>query len=286
MDEAAINWVEHLLKLLILVGFSAGIGGAVAYWVFTTMGREWFDAKFRARLGKYRHAQETELEQLRLKISNVYNRALQLHQRELEVLPEAWARLTDAAQKTLRLTGPHEYCPDLNTMTIPHLEEFLAQSSLTKWEKEEIKTQADKKQHYINCVLSSQLVEARKHAVDARFYLVRNGIFLPVDLRERFMKLSDMVWEALMEHEHQKDHNDLPRTMSKRDLFHERGEDCLKQLEIAVYHRLWNSQNARSTTQEEKAEAMADRGFTLFIKRLEQKLDMVWPRSRTEGRHK
>src|SRR5215204_4551393 len=148
MDEAAINWVEHILKLLILVGFSAGVGGAVAYWVFTTMGSEWFDAKFRARLGKYRHAQEKELEQLRLKISSVYDKTIQLRHRELEVLPEAWALLTDAVQKTLHLTGPQAYCPDLNTMTMPQLEEFLARCSLAKWEKDEIKVQTDKMQYY------------------------------------------------------------------------------------------------------------------------------------------
>ena len=281
MDEAAINWLEHLIKLVFVVGISAGIGGAVAYWVFTTLGREWFDANFRARLGKYRHAQEKELERLRLKISSVHDRTIELRQRELEVIPEAWALLTDAVQKTLHLTGPQAYCPDLNTMTIPQLEEFLARCSLATWEKDEIKTQADKKQYYIDHVLSSRLVEARKHAADAHFYIIRNGIFLPLDLSDKFLKLSGMVWEALMEHQQQEEHKDVPGTMNRRNFLHENGADFLKELEGAVHHSLWNTQNVRSTPQR----AMAEKGFTLFIKRLEEKIDKVWPTSRTEGPH-
>ena len=281
MDEATINWLEHIIKLMFVVGVSAGIGGAVAYWVFTTLGREWFDANFRARLGKYRHAQEKELERLRLKISNVHDRIIELRERELEVIPQAWSLLTDAVQKTMHLTGPQAYCPDLNTMTIPQLEQFLARCSLAAWEKDELKLQADKKQYYIDHIHSSRLVEARKHAADAHFYIVRNGIFLPLDLSDKFLKLSGMVWEALMEHQQQEEHKDVPGTMTRRNLLHEKGADFLKELEGSVHHSLWDTQKARSATQR----TMPEKGFTLFMKRLEEKIGKVWPASRTEGPH-
>ena len=52
---------------------------------------QWLDSKFAERLEAYKHQQQRELEQLRFQINALFDRVTKLHQREFQVLPDAYA---------------------------------------------------------------------------------------------------------------------------------------------------------------------------------------------------
>ena len=239
-----MTFIRMILELLGLIGLTVGVIGGITYKLFQHFGENWLNAKFQERLEAFKHAQQKEIEHLRLKINTLLDRTIKLHQREFEVLPEAWAKLTDAFWKTLSFTSSFQEYPDLNKMTAPHLQEFLDSCQLGKWEKEEIKTQPDKTRYYIEHILWARLVDTRTIVNDAHSYIMKNGIFLPQDLKDKFVQLSGMIWNALAERQHSEQHKTLKSmSIDKQTLLHQKGEALMKELEEHVYHRLWSSQN-------------------------------------------
>jgi hypothetical protein len=69
----------------------AGAGGAaVVVGLLKLFGEKWLNTKFEERLATFKHEHQKEIEQLRLRINTLMDRTTKLHQREFDVLPEAW----------------------------------------------------------------------------------------------------------------------------------------------------------------------------------------------------
>lgn len=84
---------DAVRSLFALVGLVLGAGGGVAivaYALLRFFGEKWMNAKFEERLAAFKHAQEKELEELRYKINALLDRTVKLHQKEFDVIPEAW----------------------------------------------------------------------------------------------------------------------------------------------------------------------------------------------------
>jgi hypothetical protein len=93
------EFIKAIQPVLALLGSFAAAGlvlVGIAYGIFRTCGERWLENKFQERLAAYKHALQTELEQLKYQINTLMDRTVKLHQKEFEVLPEAWGRLTDA----------------------------------------------------------------------------------------------------------------------------------------------------------------------------------------------
>jgi hypothetical protein len=89
---------------------------ALAYWLFKLFSEKWLTAKFDERLAAYKHHQQKELEQLRYTINSLMDRTIKLHQREFEILPEAWAKLADAFASVASIVAGLQRYPDLNRL--------------------------------------------------------------------------------------------------------------------------------------------------------------------------
>jgi len=72
----------------------------IAYQIFKRFAVKWLDSKFEERLQALKHKHGKEIERLRFEIAKLLDRATKLHQREFEVLPEAWSKLNDAFWNT------------------------------------------------------------------------------------------------------------------------------------------------------------------------------------------
>jgi hypothetical protein len=117
-------------NLLAIFGLSAiGFGGiaAVSYWLFKLFSEKWLNTKFQERLESYKHEQQKELEQLRFKINALMDRTTKLHQREFDVLPEAWSRLVDAHDHVFSV----QY-PDVDKMNGQQLEELVGKIKIRR----------------------------------------------------------------------------------------------------------------------------------------------------------
>lgn len=74
--------MEPLNDILRLVGTLVLAGGGlslIVYQTFKHLAAKWLDARFEERLQALKHEQQKEIEQLRLKISTLLDRAVKLH---------------------------------------------------------------------------------------------------------------------------------------------------------------------------------------------------------------
>jgi hypothetical protein len=137
--------LDFVIKFLV----AGGGGAAVAVWLCKLFGEKWLNTKFEERLASFRHEHQKEIERLRLRINTLMDRTTKLHQREFDVLPEAWGRINDAYDKICG--GMFRFDPNLENMTEAQLDHFLSKSSLADWEKNELKAADDKNRYYANC---------------------------------------------------------------------------------------------------------------------------------------
>ncbi|WLA79248.1 hypothetical protein [Bradyrhizobium elkanii] len=201
-------------------------------------------ARFNERLEDYKHKQQRELEELRFKINSLMDRTTKLHQREFDVLPEAWSKLVMAHGHVQSVAAGLQQYPDLDRMTPEQLSEFLEKCPLDRWEKERVKTESQKTDYYTRAIDYHKAWEARKTYVDFYQYYRKNSIFIRDEIKAKFDTLSELTNGALVEHElWLSDRRNFNIWDSRRKLGTE-GAPLLKGLEQDVQERLWDSQSS------------------------------------------
>lgn len=195
MDADAI--VKFLLQILAYGGGSA----AVAYLMFQWLGKSWIENKFAQRLDQLRHQQALEIQRLRVEIDAMLSGALRLQEKEFDVLPEAWAKLDEAHSLVSWLVSPMQQYANVGRMSAAQLEEFLTGTEFTESQKNEVRSAADKGGIYQDIVFWHRLHKVKKEFSELQTFIARNGIFLPPELEERFSRISETLWSAVISKE-------------------------------------------------------------------------------------
>jgi len=230
--------MTFLETLLSAVGFGGG-AVTVAYFTFRYLATKWLDAKFNERLEDYRHRQQTELEQLRFQINALFDRVTKLHQREFQVLPDAWALLIDAFVEARAFVASFQSYPDLDKMRPTQFEEFVDACQLAGWEKAELKSlPSDKNRYYQEHIFWHQSNIAGKASNDCHTFLRKNGIFIESTLKGKFQKIDQLVREAIVVRRSIQ-HYGVQGEWAKVEAFAEKGDALLDDLERLVQTRLW-----------------------------------------------
>jgi len=165
-------------------------GGAavVAYAIFTFLGKKWIENELNKKL-----------EQVRYRINTLFSRVTKIHEKEFEVLPEAWYKMQDALGRISHFTSLFQQYPDLNQMSQSALEEFLEKSRLHKFEKQELLQTSNKLSYYEDKIFWHEVRDVEEAFWDFHNYIIKNKIFLSLDLQEQFTKIDDVMWSAIVE---------------------------------------------------------------------------------------
>jgi hypothetical protein len=192
--------MEQAIAQFIGKALAYGGGGAVvAYAIFTFLGKKWIEGKFAERLEVYRNELKKELEKTRYEINALFNRVTKIHEKEFEVLPEAWYKMQDALGRASQFTSYVQHYPDLNHMSQPGLEEFLEKSRLHEFEKQELLQKSDKLSYYKETIFWYELRDVEEAFFKFHNYIIKNKIFLTPELQEQFTKIDDVMWSAIVE---------------------------------------------------------------------------------------
>lgn len=181
------------------LGITLVVAVLAAWALFRYLGDKWITNKFSAQLEAFKHAQQQELERLRLRISMAFDRAVKLHSHEYEVLPEVWERLNMAYHQILAFTSPMQRIPALDGLNQPELEHFLNESGLPEHQKEELRKAKNKRKCYeeINFWrVYDEVMDSRIHF--EKYFLVK-GIFIKPEIEAEIHTLKELMWEALNE---------------------------------------------------------------------------------------
>lgn len=239
--------LDHVLKLIGGIVLAGGGLSLIVYQAFKHLAAKWLDSRFEERLQALKHQHEKEIEELRFKISAMLDRAVKLHQREFEILPEAWSKLNDAFWNTRGFVSPMQSYPDIDRMPLQQQEEFITSCRLQDWQKAELRETNKKNNVYQKHIFWHNLTDTQKKARDAYTYLIKNGIFINDEIRAKFAMIHDLVWNALIEHQLNEEHELHPRQREKIGKLLNEGEGLMKELERTVHQRLWPVEGAALT---------------------------------------
>lgn len=233
-----------LSPVLTAIGAFLVAGGgfaAIAYAIFRFFSEKWLTAKFEERLAAYKHAQQKELEHLRLEINSLLDRNVKLHQREFDTLPQAWSLFNDAFWLIRDIWGLRTY-PDLNSLPSDKLEEFLKEKSLTESQKKEIRGAADKTQTYIGFAEWDEIRDALKSYSEWKRFYLKNAIFMTESIKVTFSELDELIKGALVEHKMRVENRGARmREMKDFEKLLSEGQKLRDVLEAEIHKRLWIS---------------------------------------------
>jgi hypothetical protein len=232
--------LQQILAWLAAAGLGATALVGVALGMFKLFGNKWLESKFDKQLEAYKHAQQRELEKLRLEINTQFDRVSKLHQHEFDVLPTLWTKLSESFGAVAQFVSPMQSYPDLNRMSALHLEEFLEKSELEKWQRAELLIENDKTTAYQKAIFWHRLRSVRKSCASYHNYLITNGIFIQPDLKSELSAMSDLLHDAVTEKEFEEQYP-APRKerFAKSERVRKEGPKMLKDIEGKVYARLW-----------------------------------------------
>ena len=192
---------DEILQFIGKVVAYGGGAAAVAYGLFIFLGKRWIESIFSERLETFKHEQNKEIENVKYEINALLSRVTKIHEKEFEVLPELWGRMHKALALSGRFVSMFQQYPDIKNMTDKQLDDFLNQSRLHDFEKEELKKSSDKQKYYQDRIFFHDLDAVKKSFAEFHTYLERNRIFLSQDLKEQFTKIDDIIWESLVDRE-------------------------------------------------------------------------------------
>jgi hypothetical protein len=189
MKEAIFKWLGE-------IGVYLSGATAFAYVIFRFFSEKWIETKFSERLEEFKHKQNKEIEELKLRINTIFNRLTKIHDKELEILPESWNLLQEAIGRVADFTSIYQFYPNLDRMTQPELETFLSTSDLYDFEKNELKQKTDKLTYYQERLFLRKANKAEASLMDFHNFVVKNRIFMTSELQELFTKIDGIMQEA------------------------------------------------------------------------------------------
>lgn len=193
--------LDELLKFFGQMLAYGGSSAVVAYLLFQYLGKTWIENKFAQRLDQLRHQQALELQKLRVEIDALLSGALKLQEKEFSVLPEAWVKLDEAHSLVASLVSPMQQYANVDHMNEEQLEEFLAGTEFSESQKDEVRNSREKGNSYREIIFWHRLHKVKQAFGDLQSFVARNGIFLPPELEEKFSRMSERLWFAVVSKE-------------------------------------------------------------------------------------
>ena len=188
--------------IIIFIGKILLTGGgcaAVAYGLFRFFGEKWIESKFAKSLESHKHDLNEELEKLRLKINIQFSRITKIHEKEFDVLPDAWLKMQDALSHIAEFISLYQEFPDFNKIGGESLDNFLSKTELSEYQKQEMKQATDKNKYFQNWIFWHNYKVVREKFFNFHSFIDRNRIFFSSDLQKRFTKIDEIMWSAIVE---------------------------------------------------------------------------------------
>jgi hypothetical protein len=177
----------------------AGGSAALAFLIFKTLGEKWLDTRFTARLKRVEHGYAVELSKLKHRLDAAANGQNRIHQKEFEVLPEAWYLLDEATSVLKWVTSPLQSYPDVSHLSDSDWAEHLEASEIfSSSDKRYLLgvNQSSRQKEYNEIYDSHKNLRAQQAIRRFQAYAARNSIFLPEDLGAQFDEIRTLMWTA------------------------------------------------------------------------------------------
>jgi len=233
-----------------LAWFAGGsiVGGGLiwaAYLIFKKLSASWLDHKFAVALEQSKQDNQKELQRIKLQIDARLDRAVKLHGKEFEVLPEAWRLLDLATAAARHLSGSLVQIPPLNTMSQALFDVTLANSPFSEPVREQIRADANKEEMWGRAIRLKFIETAQTRRLEFYEYIMGKGIWIKPDLRAQFLAIDDLNIKAWAEAHTNFQIQGMPGSVPSIAASLKLGADApalLQKLNDDIAARLWRSE--------------------------------------------
>jgi hypothetical protein len=238
---------ENFGTVISLLMMAVGLGAGVAYALFKRFGERWLDTRFDARMADYKHKHQIELETLKYRITGHFDRLTKLNQREFEILPEAWSKLSEALIYCRSAVARIQSIPNFSDMSEDKFELFLTTTMMTELQKVDFRQvpKKDRIRYYSRHLSWQQLADADKKFREYQIFVKKNCIFIDRDFLEKFDRFTDLLNGVLIECEFSLEGHQGVEYKERKILLSGEADRLLKELEAAIYTSLWSSREAQ-----------------------------------------
>ncbi|PCI39885.1 MAG: hypothetical protein COB46_07830 [Rhodospirillaceae bacterium] len=210
-----------------------GGGGAVIAWgMFAFLGKSWVKNQF-----------AKDLEEAKAEISLLSSRRMKLHDKEYEVFPEMWEKLTQAFNSLERFIISFRQTPDFTRMTESKLKEWVEGSDLSDDEKSYFLETTDKHKAYMRILDFRDIHEAGNNLQKFHEHLQSNRIFLNPDIKDKFDEIDGLIrksWAAKkINIEHPDDGAGRSLFFEAFDTYEKEIKPLMKEIEILIQNQLF-----------------------------------------------
>ncbi len=172
----------------LLIGFlnvalgAAGAVGGLALAMFTKFGERIVNYKFDQRIERYKSELQSEVEQLRARLSHLSDRGARSNELEYEAITGAWVQYIKAHQATLLCVARLSEHPDFNQLTAEQLEDYLKTTEFSEGQQRQMKDATNKNDMFSKIERLRAINKAGTAIYEAHQVLANKGIFIPSDL--------------------------------------------------------------------------------------------------------
>ena len=187
--------MEKVFEIFGKILIYGGVLSGSAYLIFIFLGKKTIENWFTKRLIKFEYD-----------LNSLLNRATKIHEKEFEVLPQAWTKLDNLLDLVRQFIRETHSIPDLNNKSSQELEEFLSKQDLNEDEKQNVRNHKDKNLWYFH----QKSEKVGDTCLDFQDYITKNAIFLSSDLKSEFKKAELKIrtaWATRNTAEESKDRN-------------------------------------------------------------------------------
>lgn len=231
--------MNPILQGLTPLFIASGGGAAAVIAILRLFGSKWIDKYFSQQLKQFERRQQEIILHQQYQINSLFSRVSKIHEKEYEVLPQAWMLLQDACNELKSLSNPVQIVPDLNRYTPSELAEFLEKSSLKDFQKEEILEKSDKVAFYRNAMYWIRVKVVYDEIGEFRRFLLYNRVFLSRELFSLFREIEVAIIDIQLDLENPDDpERPYDRKPSSFMESVKKINQLSEQIELAVQNRL------------------------------------------------
>lgn len=179
---------------------------AIAFLLMKVWGQKWIENKFTKDLELFK-AQKLH------DFGILLTRKTKWHEKEHEVLSEAWKKLIKSHTSLKMAISAFRSFPDLNKCSDQELKRFMADNEFSDGEKEFMKDNSEDYVFAFSKILDHRALSESNIAFgEFHAYFDENRIFLRPHIKEKFQTVADHIWSAWVSQK-----MELRGTRSQRD---------------------------------------------------------------------
>jgi hypothetical protein len=239
------------------VAISAGGAAALAVAIIRLGATKWIDHRFNLSLAKFKAERDEELAGVRAKHESdlallqqkhatelaqinhrLSSRISKIHEKEFEVLPEAWLQVNATFGSVYKTVVGMKSRPQVRRLTKAQLEELILSQEFTPAQRTSIleKTGESQQAALDEAFEHKEVDDATNRQRLLQNYLLQNRIFMTDTLRDRFSAINDDLRTALINY----DNSDTGARDLAREAYEilEAVKEKLPPLEQAIQERL------------------------------------------------